>query len=109
MCLRRLSIGKRAGRPSIVKAKGKRQKVKKILRQGQDICEKTFVPVKAKGAVMSEQRRGQDICDRTFVFAVRVVKLCRFLNKQPDIDRTLIKQLVRSGTSIGANVEEAQA
>ena len=58
---------------------------------------------------MSDQRRGQDICDRTFAFAVRIVKLCRYLNKQPDVDRTLIKQLSKSGTSIGANVEEAQA
>src|SRR5262245_54265809 len=58
---------------------------------------------------MSDQRRGQDICDRTFAFAVRVVKLCRYLNKQPDVDRVLIRQLSESGTSIGANVEEAQA
>jgi four helix bundle protein len=58
---------------------------------------------------MGDHRRGQDICDRTFAFAVRIVKLCRYLNKQLDIDRMLIKQLIRSGTSIGANVEEAQA
>jgi four helix bundle protein len=58
---------------------------------------------------MSDQRRGQDICDRTFDFAVRIVKLCRFLYKQPEIDRVLVKQLSRSGTSTGANVEEAQA
>jgi four helix bundle protein len=58
---------------------------------------------------MSEQRKGQDICDRTFAFAVRIVNLCRYLNKQPDVDKTLTKQLLRSGTSIGANVEEAQA
>lgn len=58
---------------------------------------------------MNEQRKGQDICERTFAFAVRVVKLCRFLNKVPDIDRTLVKQLMRAGTSVGANVEEAQA
>jgi four helix bundle protein len=65
---------------------------------------------KATGATsMSDQRRGQNICDRTFAFAVRIVKLCRYLNKQPDIDKVLIKQLSRSGTSIGANVEEAQA
>jgi len=49
-----------------------------------------------------------DICERTFVFAVRVVKLCQFLDKQAGVGRTLGKQLIRSGTSIGANVEEAQ-
>jgi four helix bundle protein len=58
---------------------------------------------------MSYQPRGQDICDRTFAFAVQIIKLCRNLNKHPDIDRILMKQLSRSGTSIGANVEEAQA
>lgn len=58
---------------------------------------------------MSDRRRGQDICDRTFAFAVRTVKLCRFLDQQRNIDRGLIKQLSKSGTSIGANVEEAQA
>ena len=49
-----------------------------------------------------------DICDRTFAFAVRVVKLCRYLDEQTGVCRTLGKQLIRSGTSIGANVEEAQ-
>ena len=49
-----------------------------------------------------------DICDRTFAFAVRVVKLCRYLDEQSSVSRTLSKQMIRSGTSIGANVEEAQ-
>jgi four helix bundle protein len=49
-----------------------------------------------------------DICDRTFAFSVRVVKLCRHLDEQAGVGRTLSKQLIRSGTSIGANVEEAQ-
>ena len=49
-----------------------------------------------------------DICDRTLGFAVRIVKLCRFLDEQAGVGSTLSKQLIRSGTSIGANVEEAQ-
>lgn len=49
------------------------------------------------------------IAERSFLFAVRVVKLCRFLEKQDRVSRTLANQLLRSGTSIGANVEEAQA
>jgi four helix bundle protein len=48
------------------------------------------------------------ICERTFEFAVRIVKLCRFLDEQPGVGRTLSNQLLRSGTSIGANVEEAK-
>jgi len=49
------------------------------------------------------------IVERSFAFAVRVVKLCRFLEKQDRVSRTLANQLLRSGTSIGANTEEAQA
>jgi four helix bundle protein len=52
--------------------------------------------------------RKVDICERTFDFAVRIVRLCRFLDEQPGVGRTLAGQLLRSGTSIGANVEEAQ-
>ena len=52
--------------------------------------------------------RGQDICDRTRAFALRVIKMYRVLVKD-EVGRILGKQLLRSGTSIGANVEEAQA
>lgn len=37
------------------------------------------------------------------------MKLCRTLDAKPGIGRTLAHQLLRSGTSVGANVEEAQA
>jgi four helix bundle protein len=49
----------------------------------------------------------QDIKERTFEFATRVVKLCRALEESPGVSRTLANQLLRSGTSVGANVEEA--
>jgi four helix bundle protein len=49
------------------------------------------------------------ITERSFDFAVRVVNVCKFLDEQPGVGRTLAKQLIRSGTSIGANVEESQA
>ena len=55
----------------------------------------------------NEKRR--DILERTFRFSVRVVKLCQTLDERPGVGRTLGRQLLRSGTSIGANVEEAQA
>ena len=45
----------------------------------------------------------------SFNFAVRIVRLCQFLEKQDRVSRTLANQLLRSGTSVGANVEEAQA
>jgi len=50
-----------------------------------------------------------DLPERTFEFAKRVVLLCRFLEKKAGVSRTLANQLLRSGTSIGANVEEGQA
>ena len=51
----------------------------------------------------------QKIQDRTLSFAVRVVKLCKYLSEQSGVTRVLYKQLVRSGTSIGANIREAQS
>ena len=46
------------------------------------------------------------IVDKSFGFAVRVVKLYRFLCDEKK-EFVLSKQLLRCGTSIGANVEEA--
>ncbi len=51
----------------------------------------------------------QEITARTFDFAVRIIKLCQVLEEKPGVSRTLANQLLRSGTSIGANVEEARA
>ena len=46
------------------------------------------------------------LIDKTIVFAARIVKLYRYLTK--DKKETVIsKQLLRSGTSIGANINEA--
>jgi len=49
------------------------------------------------------------ITDRTFEYAIRIIRLCQYLEKQDRVSRTLANQLLRSGTSIGANTEEAQA
>ncbi|WP_375475031.1 four helix bundle protein [uncultured Nostoc sp.] len=49
------------------------------------------------------------ISDRTFEFAVRISKLCSYLDKQPGTPRLLAAQLFRSGTSIGANIEESRS
>ena len=48
------------------------------------------------------------ITERTFDFAVRIVKLAQSLDEKPGTSRILANQLLRSGTSVGANVEEAQ-
>ena len=54
---------------------------------------------------MEDGRR--DIRERTFRFAVRIVKMTRSLG-QSGCDGVMSRQIVRCGTSIGANVEEAQ-
>ena len=44
---------------------------------------------------------------KSFLFAVRIVKLCKHLNTGKK-EYTLAKQLLRSGTSVGANIAEAE-
>jgi len=51
----------------------------------------------------------RDLTERTFAFAVQIVTLCRALDRQEPTSRILASQLLRSGTSVGANLEEAQA
>ena len=45
--------------------------------------------------------------EKSFHFAVRIVNLCKFLQNEKQ-EYILYKQLFRCGTSIGANVAEAQ-
>lgn len=45
--------------------------------------------------------------EKAFAFAVRIVKLCRYLQNKKH-EYILSKQMIRSGTSIGANITEAQ-
>lgn len=56
---------------------------------------------------MKMENPPQDIKARSFDFAVRIVKLCQELDKQPGTPRALANQLLRSGTSVDANIEEA--
>ena len=44
---------------------------------------------------------------KSFQFAIRIVNLCKHLRSAKK-EYTLSKQLLRSGTSIGANIAEAQ-
>ena len=47
------------------------------------------------------------IDERTFEFALKIVQAYKFLVSRKEF--VLSKQLLRAGTSIGANVQEAQA
>jgi four helix bundle protein len=44
--------------------------------------------------------------EKSYAFALRIVKLYKYLAETKK-ERVIAKQLLRSGTSIGANVEEA--
>jgi four helix bundle protein len=46
------------------------------------------------------------IVDKSFDFAVRIINLYKFLQEQKK-EFIISKQIIRSGTSIGANVREA--
>ena len=50
-----------------------------------------------------------NITERAFDFAVRVVSLCEFLDGERGVARVLMPQILRAGTSVVANLEEAQA
>jgi four helix bundle protein len=50
-----------------------------------------------------------EIQTRTFNFSVRIVRLHQHLIKSGETSKILSNQILRSGTSIGANLEEAQA
>ncbi len=53
------------------------------------------------------EAKANPIRDKSFAFAVSVVRLCKHLNTAREF--VISKQLLRSGTSIGANIEEATA
>jgi four helix bundle protein len=54
------------------------------------------------------EERENIVCIKSYSFALRIVKLYKYLTEEQK-EFVLAKQLLRSGTSIGANVEEAIA
>jgi four helix bundle protein len=59
-----------------------------------------------EGKAVGAPRR--DIADRTFAFGVDIIGFCERLGAKAGARRTIAGQLLRAGTSVGANVEEAQ-
>jgi four helix bundle protein len=54
------------------------------------------------------QPYGNAVLDKSFQFSVRIIKLFKHI-KQKDRDiEPILKQVLKSGTSIGANITEAQ-
>ncbi len=52
--------------------------------------------------------KGTDLCERTFQFGVRITKMVRRLPRDV-AGHEIGRQVLRSGTSVGANIEEADA
>ncbi len=50
-----------------------------------------------------------DLEERLFAFSFRVIRLCKILQGKTGVGRSLGNQVLRSGTSIGANYQEGQA
>jgi|SRR5438477_2576313 len=50
-----------------------------------------------------------NIQERSFEFACRIVRLTEHLARKSFVARTIARQLLHSGTSVGANLEEASA
>jgi four helix bundle protein len=57
----------------------------------------------------SSSLKTRDLEERLFAFSLRIIRLCQTLQEKPGVARTLSYQLPKSGTSIGANYQEAQA
>ena len=55
----------------------------------------------------SSKRCGDIKYIKAKTFALRIIKMCRFL-RSSGADSIMLKQILRSGTSIGANIAEAQ-
>ena len=55
----------------------------------------------------NEDQQGNAVEEKSFRFAVRIVRLYQYLSDNKK-EYVLSQQLLRSGTSIGANVSEAQ-
>ena len=53
-----------------------------------------------------DAKRSNVVLEKSFQFSLKIIKLYSSLKNQQEYD--LARQLLRSGTSIGANIEEAQ-
>ena len=53
-------------------------------------------------------QKSRDIYERTFSFACRVVQLYQYLIKKKGGCEVIARQVPKSGTSIGANMQEAK-
>lgn len=57
----------------------------------------------------SSVKYGNVLLEKAFAFAVRIVKFYKYLLNKDKNFKSLYEQLLRAGTSIGANISEAQS
>ena len=55
----------------------------------------------------SSENRKNVVKEKSIAFAVRIVNLCKYLNREKS-EYVLSKQILRSGTSIDANISESE-
>ncbi len=55
-----------------------------------------------------QERRENVIFKKSGLSADRIIKMTKYLSKKKTGDKEMIRQIYRSGTSIGANVAESQ-
>jgi hypothetical protein len=55
------------------------------------------------------ESKPRDIRERAFAFSCDLVGFCRAFSAAPGVNRQIGSQLLKAGTSVGANLEEAKA
>jgi len=59
--------------------------------------------------MLNVEMKKKSIQDRSFAFACRIVTLTEHLQRKSFAARVISRQVLKSGTSVGANLEEASA
>ncbi len=54
------------------------------------------------------ERHENVIVNKSESFADRIINMCKYLSKKKSGDKDMIRQIYRSGTSVGANIAESQ-
>ena len=67
-----------------------------------------MIDMNSEFRIQKSESKKRDIYDRVFRFACRIVRLHRSIHRHSE-SRTIANQLLRCGTSIGSNLEEANA
>jgi four helix bundle protein len=56
-----------------------------------------------------EVKYSNPVLEKSFKFGVRIIKFYLYMGKENKNIQSLLKQILRSGTSLGANITEAQS